>query len=73
MKNNKKFFDQKGFLRELAKCGIHKSNSWAEQARFRKCGPRFCKIGGTVYYRSDWIQGYIEECEESTITKGEEL
>ncbi len=63
MKKEKKFLNQNGMLKCLEEYGVKKSPSWAEQARFRKTGPRFCKIGGTVYYRSDWIDEFIEKCE----------
>ena len=64
MKNENKFLDQNGMLKRLEeKYGVKKSSSWAEQARFRKTGPRSCKIEGSVYYRSDWIDAYIKKCE----------
>ncbi len=59
-----KYLDQNEMLKRLEEYGVKKSPSWAEQARFRKAGPRFCKIGGRVYYRSDWIDQWLSRCEE---------
>ena len=59
-----KYLDQNEMLKRLEEYGVKKSPSWAEQARFRKTGPRFCKIGGRIFYKSDWIEQWLNECEE---------
>ena len=66
MSKDKKYLDQSGMLKMLEEYGVKKSPSWAEQARFRKAGPRFCKIGGTVHYRIDWLKEWLDACEKDT-------